>query len=159
MQHAVTFPGVAALNLTFHQENPSHPSIAFPLRLQRGLLQKIDEREAYLMLLGIMARTPRGSWAGHASFGFNEFFSEFTKQGISQESRTRIAETTAKEINAVLADLGLTSYRVDSLVIEPFGNEVQGSHQEKWAGHIMEHRSVTLILREISSDRATRCVL
>ena len=159
VQHAVTFPGVAALNSTFLPENLSHPSIAFPLRLQRGLLQKTDEREAYLMLLGIMARTPQGSWAGHASFGFNEFFSEFAKQGISQESRTRIAETTAKGINAVLADLGLTRYRVDSLVIEPFGKELQGSGQEKWAGHIMEQRGVTLMLREVGSDRATRYAL
>jgi len=159
VQHAVTFPGVAALNSTFLPENISHPSIAFPLRLQRGLLQKTDEREAYLMLLGIMARTPRGSWAGHASFGFNEFFAEFAKHGISQESTTRIAETTAKEINAVLIDLGLTRYRVDSLMIEPCGKELQGSGQEKWAGHIMEQRGVTLMLREVSSDRATRYAL
>lgn len=147
------------MNSTFHQENLSYPSIAFPLRLQRGLLQKTDEREAYLMLLGIMARTPRGSWAGHSLFGFNEFFSKFFQQGISQESRIRITETTVKEINTVLADLGLTHYRVDSLVIEPFEREVQGGSQEKWAGHVMEQRGVTLMLREVSSDRATRCVL
>jgi hypothetical protein len=156
---AVTFSGVTALSSTFHEENLSNPSIAFPLRLQRGLLQKTDEREAYLLLLGIMARTPRSSWAGHASFGFNEFFSEFAKQGISQESRTRIAETTAKEINAVLADLGLTHYRVDSIVIDPFEKEVKGGGQERWTGHVMEQRGVTLMLREISTDRATRCVL
>jgi hypothetical protein len=147
------------LSSTFHQERLSHPSIAFPLRLERGLLQKTDERETYLMLLGIMARTPRGSWAGHPSFGFNEFFAEFAQQGISQESLTRIAESTAKEINAVLADLGLTRYRVDSLIIDPLEREVRGGGQERWAGHVIEQRGVTLMLREISSDRATRCAL
>jgi len=66
---------------TVPQENLSPPPIAFPLRLDGGLLQKTNEREAYLLLLGIMARTPRGSWAGHSSFGFHEFFSEITRQG------------------------------------------------------------------------------
>ena len=136
------------------EKNLSAPSIAFPLRLRQGQLQKADEREAYLMLLEIMARTPRGSWPGHSSFGFSEFFSEITKEGLSRELRTRIAETAAKEINAVLADLGLTRYRVDSLLPDPFERE-SPSGDGRWMGHAMERRGVTLMLRENGSDRAT----
>lgn len=138
---------------TYLSENLPNSSIAFPLRLRQGLLQKTDEREAYLTLLGVMARTPRGSWSGHSSFGFHEFFSEITKEGLSQESRTRIAERTAKEINAVLADLGLTRYRVDSLVLDPLESELQGGDRARWMGHAMERRGVTLMLRENGSDR------
>jgi hypothetical protein len=143
----------------YFAENLSNTSIAFPLRLQRGLLQKTDEREAYLMLLGNMARTPQGSWAGHPLFGFHEFFSEVAKEGLPAELRARIAETTAKEINAVLADLGLTRYRVDSLVLEPLEKDTQGSDRTRWTGHQMERRGVTLMLRESGSDRAAGYVL
>jgi len=141
-----------ALVPTYLAENLSNSSIAFPLRLQQGLLQKTDEREAYLMLLGIMARTPRGSWAGHPLFGFQEFFSGIIKEGLSQELRTRMAETTAGEINTVLSDLGLTRYRVDSLVLEPLEKNMQGAWRVE---QTTEGRGVTLMLRETGSDRAT----
>jgi len=135
-------------------ENLSSPSIAFPLRLQHGLLQKTDEREAYLTLLGIMARTPRGSWAGHSAFGFHGFFSEVAKEGLSEELRARIVERTTKEINAVLANLGLTHYLVDLLVLDPIEKDSQGGDRTRWTGHGMQERGVTLILRESGSDRA-----
>ena len=141
-----------ALVPTYLAENLSNSSIAFPLRLQQGLLQKTDEREAYLMLLGIMARTPRGSWAGHPLFGFQEFFSGIIKEGLSQELCTRMAETTAGEINTVLSDLGLTRYRVDSLVLEPLEKNMQGAWRVE---QTTEGRGVTLMLRETGSDRAT----
>jgi hypothetical protein len=143
-----------ALAPAYFAENLSSPSIAFPLRLQQGLLQKTDEREAYLTLLGIMARTPRGSWAGHPAFGFHEFFSEVAKEDMSEESRTRISEKTAKEINAVLADLGLTHYLVDSLVLDPFEKENQDGDRMRWTGHMMQKRGTTLMLRESGSGRA-----
>jgi len=130
-------------------ENLLNRSIAFPLRMRQGLLQKTDEREAYLILLGIMARTPRGSWSGHASFGFREFFSEVAKEGLSQELRIRIAETTVQEINTVLADLGLTRYRADSLIPDPIENELIGNGRVQWIGR----GGVTLMLRESGSDR------
>ena len=138
----------------YFAENLSSPSIAFPLRMRQGLLHKTDEREAYLTLLGIMARTPRGSWAGHPVFGFHEFFSAVAKEGLSEESRLRIAENTANEINAVLADLGLRHYLVDSLVLDPFEKENQNGDRTHWTGHMMERRGVTLMLRERGSDRA-----
>lgn len=143
----------------YFAEKYSNPSIAFPLRLQQGLLQKTDEREAYLTLLGVMARTPRGSWAGHPAFGFHDFFSEVAKEGLSEESRTLIADKTAKEINAVLSDLDLTHYLVDSLALDPFEKDTHGSDGTRWTGHMMQKRGITLMLRESGSDRAARYAL
>ncbi len=140
---------------TYVAESLSNPSIAFPLRLQQGLLQKTDEREAYLMLLGIMARTPQGSWAGHPLFGFREFFSEIVKEGLSPDSRTRMAEATAGQINSTLVDLGLTRYRVDSLVFEPLAKDTEGADRVRQAERMKEGHGVTLMLRESASDRAT----
>jgi hypothetical protein len=138
---------------TYIAENYSNTSIAFPLRMRQGLLQKTDEREAYLTLLGIMARTPRGSWAGHPTFGFQEFFSEATKEGLTLESRMRMATVTAEEINAVLIDLGLTRYRVNYLVFDPLPKDIQGLDRVRWVGHTIAERGVTLMLCESGSDR------
>lgn len=134
-------------------------SIAFPLRLRQGLLLKAEERESYLTLVEIMARTPRGSWGGHPSFGFHEFFSEVVKDGLSPESRKRLAEATVKEINAVLADLGLTRYQADSLLLEPLEKETRGDGNPQWMRHAMEKRGVTLMLRESRSDRTVKYAL
>ena len=143
----------------YSTQSPSSPSIAFPLRLQRGLLVKTDEREAYMTLIGIMARTPRGSWPGHIAFGFNEFFSAISRHDLSPEQRVRIAEATAAEINDVMADLALTRYRVDSLLFEP-GETVRRDAKDTspWA-EVSGERGVTLMLRETGSDRVTRCVV
>ena len=139
---------------TYLADNLSNSSITFPLRLQQGLLQKTDEREIYLMLLAIMARTPRGSWAGHPFFGFQEFFPEITRESLTEESRTRMAAATVEEINSVLADLGLTRYRVDSFVLDPREKDTQTNRAQR-VEHTMEGRDVTLMLRETGSDRAT----
>jgi hypothetical protein len=140
---------------TYRAENLSSSSIAFPLRLQQGLLQKTDDQGAYLTLLEIMARTPRGSWHGHPLFGFHEFFAEVTKEGLSPESRIRIAEKAANEINTVLADLGLTRYRVDSLLPDALEPTMRDADRTRWTNHLTERRGVTLMLRENGSDRAT----
>jgi hypothetical protein len=153
MQHASVLAGVTTMAPTYIEENLSTPSIAFPLRLSRGLLQKTDERDAYLMLLEIMARTPRGSWAGHHLFGFREFFPEVFKEGLSPESRAHLTTTTVKEINAVLADLGLTRYRVDSLIPDKDEKDFPAD-RARGMGHGTERRGVTLMLRESGSDRA-----
>jgi len=87
-------------------------SIAFPLRFNHGLLRKTDERDAFLTLIGIMARTPRGSWSGHKLFGFRDFFS-------GPAIRRQLPDPTIEEINRVLGDLGLTSYRVEAIRQEP----------------------------------------
>jgi len=134
-------------------DNHSSSSIAFPLRLQQGLLQKTDERETYLMLLGIMARTPRGSWAGHPLFGFQDFFLEISKEGLTEELRTRMAAATAEQINSVLLELGLIRYRVASIVFDPLHKDTQQPDGARWAGRVAEGRGVTLMLREAGSDR------
>lgn len=136
-------------------ENHSNESIAFPLRLRQGMLHKTNEREAYLTLLGIMARTPRGSWGGHPAFGFQELFVEISKEGLSQESRVRIAEATAKEINAVLSDMDLTRYQVDSFLLDPIQKNIQSDDRTGWQVRSAEGRGVTMMLRENGGDRAT----
>lgn len=139
---------------TYLAEDLSNPSIAFPLRMRQGLLQKTDEREAYLMLLEIMARTPRGSWAGHPAFGFQEFFLEISRESLSQDARVRRAEIAADEINAVLVDLDLTRYCVDSLVLDPLQKDEPALDRARLMTRSMEGRGVTLMLRERGSDRA-----
>lgn len=144
---------------TYGADNISSPSIAFPLRLHQGLLKKTDERETYLMLLGIMARTPRGSWAGHPLFGFQEFFPEISREGLSEELRTRMAAAATEQINSVLLELGLLRYRVDSIVLDPRHKDMQQSEGAQWTGRITEPRGVTLMLREDGSDRTVGYLL
>lgn len=131
----------------------SNPSIAFPFRLQQGLLQKTSERESYLMLLEIMASTPQGSWAGHPLFGFQDFFAEMTKEGLPQDTRNRIADRTAQEINTVLTDLGLTRYHVDSLVLDSTPQQALRTTEFE------SPRGVILMLRESDSERASGYLL
>lgn len=134
-------------------------SIAFPIRLQQGLLRKTSEQDGYLTLIAVMARTPRGSWPGHAQFGFNEFFSELTKEGLSEDSRRSITQVAIRELNAVLADLGLTRYQVESIVPDTTQKETQNSDRQRWTGHMMENRGITLTLRDSATDRTTGYVL
>ncbi len=143
----------------YRADNLSSPSIAFPLRLRQGLLQKTDERETYLMLVGTMARTPRGTWAGHPLFGFQEFFPEIAREGLSEESRARMATATAEQINSVLLDLGLTRYRVDSLVLDSPPKESRQSDGMRWTARATEGHGVTILLREQGSDRTVGCAL
>jgi hypothetical protein len=142
------------LTLAFAEESPNS-SIAFPIRLQQGLLQRTDEREAYLTLIATMARTPRGSWSGHSLFGFNEFFREIAREGLSDESRRQITQTAVKEMNSVLADLGLRRYLVESVAQDPIEKGPREGAQSGWTGHSMERRGITLILRERDTDRTT----
>lgn|GEM_PF-6802003 len=134
-------------------------SIAFPIRMQQGVLQRTDEREAYMTLIGVMARTPRGSWSGHALFGFNEFFSEILKESLSEDSRRTIVQAVVEELNEVLADLGLTRYQVESIVPDPLEREGQASNRPRWSGHSMERRGITLMLRDPNTNSATGYVL
>lgn len=141
------------MSATYREDNLSSPSIAFPLRLRQGLLHKTDERETYLMLLGIMARTPRGSWSGHPLFGFQEFFPEVAREGLLEEARVRMASATAEQINSVLLELGLTRYRVESLVLDPLPKDLQQQPDgAPWTGRTTERRGVTMMLREPGSD-------
>jgi hypothetical protein len=146
------------LNTTSAEGLPAS-SIAFPIRLRQGLLERSDEREVYLTLVAVMARTPCGSWPGHASFGFNELFSEITKYGLTPEARARILLAAVQKINSVLADLGLTRYQLESLVPDASETDPQQNSGRQWRGHEMERRGVTAILRESGSSRAIEYAL
>ena len=65
----------------------------------------------------VMARTPHGSWPGSARFGLRDYLE-------SSGPRAVAAKTALDEMNAALADLGI-SYRVESLTREP--SEAGGS--------------------------------
>lgn len=123
-------------------------SIAFPVRLHRGLLRRTDEREAYLTLIAAMARTPRGSWPGHPLFGFNEFFQKVASESLTPETRKGMSLAAVQEINAVLADLGLTRFQLESIVPDKLEHKSQQNSPEQWSGHEMDRRGFTAILRE-----------
>ena len=138
----------------------ANPSLAFPIRFERGMFETTNERESYFMLLEIMARTPRGSWCGHPLFGFNEFFLDASKSGLTHDQRTRLAETTLKDINAVLADLGLLRYRVESLVFETTaGSSASGLEKQRGWNQLKTDGGATLILREVDTDRTVKYAL
>jgi hypothetical protein len=134
-------------------------SIAFPVRLHQGLLQRTDEREAYLTLIAIMVRTPRGSWPGHPLFGFNEFFQEIANISLTSESRKRITLATIQEVNAVLADLGLIRFQLESLVPDIPEHESKQNNGPQWSGHEMDRRGFSAILRENDANRTIEYAL
>jgi len=105
------------------------PHIAFPLRMDGGLLRKTPGQESFLSLISLMARTRRGSWCGHELFGFSDFFAEATRKSISPESRKKLLEGVVRDINSVLRDLQLTVYRVESLGLEPPRQNIPGGEQ------------------------------
>lgn len=128
--------------------------IAFPLRIERGLLRRTDERDAYLTLIAVMARTPRGSWPGHPEFGFNDLFSEIANPTQSPESRQRVLQSAVQQINSVLADLGLTRYQLESFVPDAADPQSQDNNRAQWIAHGMDRRGITAILREPGIHRA-----
>jgi hypothetical protein len=68
-----------------------------------------------LQLLELMARTPASSWPGCPAFGVRDYFERmrFQPQGLNQ---------AAKAINTALQDLGITRYKLASIVVEPAPN-------------------------------------
>jgi hypothetical protein len=134
-------------------------SIAFPVRLRQGLLQRTDGREAYLTLIAVMARTPRGSWPGHPSFGFNEFFQEIANISLTSDSRKRITLAAIQEVNTVLADLGLTRFQLESLVPDIPEHGAQQNNRTQWNGHEMERRGFIATLRENGANRTIEYAL
>jgi len=99
--------------------------IAFPLRLEgsarqpepdglvrHGGLLRCQRVEAIDQLLEIMANTPAGSWAGDNCFGFPFFM------GLSLSKQT-FSQAALRTLNAALEELGITDFRLDSVVREP----------------------------------------
>jgi hypothetical protein len=85
--------------------------IAFPLRLRGQLLARCDFAEALVALLGIMARTPRGSWRGLPAFGLRELLAESPK-------RRELLRQAVLEANAALAELGVEGIAVESIELD-----------------------------------------
>lgn len=88
------------------------PFIAFPLRLEGPFLKRTDEPEAVLQLIGLMARTPHGSWPGCRTFGVRDLF-----EGLRLRPENLRRATDA--INDTLIDLGITHYRLEAIQREP----------------------------------------
>jgi hypothetical protein len=85
--------------------------VAFPLRLKEHLVDRCDPAEAVIALLGIMARTPQGSWRGSQSFGLRELLT-------AARDRRGLLPEVALEANRALADLGLGSIAIESIELE-----------------------------------------
>jgi hypothetical protein len=81
------------------------------LRLRNAFLARTSEVEAVLAVIRIMASTPNGSWAGCAHFGIRDFF---------EQARTHpeLPQRAIDEANLALQDLGITQYRIESIVKE-----------------------------------------
>ena len=86
--------------------------LAFPLKLDGPFLRRTTAPQAVLQLLELMARTPAGSWAGVPSFGVRDFF-----EGM--RLRPDGLKEAARAINTSLLELGITHYRLESIVKEP----------------------------------------
>ena len=87
-------------------------SLAFPMRLQEnGLLQRAPQSASVVALLQLMARTPRGSWAGSPVFGLRDLFE-------NSRLRADTARLAMERINEALVDLDLRGYTVSEVVRE-----------------------------------------
>lgn len=80
--------------------------------MKGAYLKRCDEPDAIVALIGIMARTPRGSWAGCARFGLRDAFED-------ARNRPELPRETIAELNDTLTELGVTNYRVDTITREP----------------------------------------
>ena len=85
--------------------------IGFPLRFEDGRLRRSSEPEVIVALVEAMARTPGGSWAGSPSFGLRD---------LLEDARVRpaVTSTMIAKLNLALAELGITSYRVEAMARE-----------------------------------------
>ncbi len=86
--------------------------LAFPLRLEGAFLKRTGEPEAVLQLIGLMARTPSGSWPGCRTFGVRDLF-----EGMRLRPE-RLSNVT-DSINTTLTDLGITNFRLAAITKEP----------------------------------------
>ena len=92
--------------------------IAFPLRFDGSFLRRCDGPEAVLALVRVMANTPYGSWAGCRQFGLRDLLEQCN-------IRSEKIQTAVQEMNRVLEDLGIVTFRVESITREsPAGAEV-----------------------------------
>ena len=82
--------------------------LANPLRLTNGFLRRVEEPEAVLMLIRIMAMTPKGSWPACSSFGIRDLLEDSSKRGAGLAGGVR-------QVNEGLRDMGIDTYWLESL--------------------------------------------
>jgi len=85
--------------------------LAFPLRFHNSFLRRTSEAESIIGLLRLMAGTPGGSWPGSANFGVRDIFETARMQPDAPKIAT-------ERMNRALLDLGITGYRVESIMKE-----------------------------------------
>jgi len=86
--------------------------LAYPLRLRDGLLVRCSEPQAIVALVEAMARTSAAGWPGSSNFGLRDLLEDARR-------RPALLPTVAAKLNLALADLGVTSYRVETIEQEP----------------------------------------
>ena len=78
--------------------------LAFPLRLrENGLLMRQDQTASIMDLLGLMARTPAGSWPGSPTFGLRDLFEDSRQRG-------NVPRLALARINEAFIDLGIDGF-------------------------------------------------
>jgi hypothetical protein len=141
---------------TDYKANDTALAVAFPLRLERGLLRRTDPQNAVLTLVGIMARTPGGSWPGNPAFGFNEFFRKAIDRRLTAEARKKLSTETLQTINQALQSLGVSEYEVMSVEPEqPLKEKERVSREEEDKRlRVAEEPPVFVIrLRSLATER------
>lgn len=134
--------------------NDTALAVAFPLRLDRGLLRRTDQQDAVLALVEIMARTPDGSWPGDPLFGFNSYFRSFMDRKLTAEARKRLSAQVLQTINQTLKSLGVSEYEVISVEPEqPFKDRVSREEEEKHLRFAQETPLFVLKIRSLATHR------
>lgn len=82
--------------------------LAFPIRLRDGLLARCSESQAIVSLVQAMARTPDTRWVGGSNFGVRDLLEDVRR-------RPALLPTLVARLNSALADLDVTSYRVEAV--------------------------------------------
>lgn len=115
------------------------PFVAFPIRLKASFLRLCEEPEAIVSLIGMMARTPHGSWPGSPHFGLRDFFEE-------ARVRAQLPQLALQELNLALRDLGIVQYRVEAITKQAQANRDIDSYTVTLASTVESDRTYSLVL-------------
>src|SRR5262245_1472978 len=113
--------------------------ISFPLRFHNGFLRRTSEAEAIVGLLRLMATTPGDSWPGSKNFGVRDIF----ERARTQADAPKMA---MERMNRVLVDLGITGYRVESIVKEASSNRDIDSYAVTIVSTVESSRTYSMAL-------------
>jgi len=112
--------------------------IAFPLRLRGQLLERCGFAESMISLLGIMARTPRGSWQGLREFGLRELLAEIPR-------RRELLHEAVQQANRALMELGVEGVTIESIELNGV-ERGEGNYTVVLASAQVTHRPYSLKL-------------